>query len=150
MEWGSVTKGALRHNIDLRNHPSRVPTLYNAGEGNMEPVRYGECRLQLPGARHWKEGRKRKEEHPSSRLASLGANDIPREEFTVLLCRLLGFEKIRGNWGFFSSEESASDSGRLIKMVWVRTKLYTAYFFLHSLPLEKPISLALNGLVISN
>ena len=47
----------------------------------------------------------------SSHLASFGARDIPREEFTVLLCRLLGFETIRGNWGFFSSQENASDSG---------------------------------------
>jgi len=36
----------------------------------------------------------------SSHLTSLGARDIPREEFTVLLCPLLGFETIRGNWGF--------------------------------------------------
>jgi hypothetical protein len=28
-----------------------------------------------------------------------------------LLCRLLGFETIQGNWGFFSSQEKASDSG---------------------------------------
>jgi hypothetical protein len=42
MAWsrqGGISRGAHRRSIDLRNHPSGAPTLYNGGEGHMEPVR---------------------------------------------------------------------------------------------------------------
>ena len=35
MAWRSVSRGVHRHSIELRNHCSGVPTLYNDGEGNM-------------------------------------------------------------------------------------------------------------------
>jgi len=41
----------------------------------------------------------------SSHLASLGARDIPRKEFTSLLQTLLRCETLFGNWGFFSLNE---------------------------------------------
>jgi leucyl/phenylalanyl-tRNA---protein transferase len=39
----------------------------------------------------------------SSHLASLGARDVPRKQFTGLLDTLLRCETLRGDWGFFSS-----------------------------------------------
>jgi hypothetical protein len=54
MAWRSVSRGAHRPSIELRNHPSGVPTLYNGGEGNMNrfvSARTGATpRSQRPGA----------------------------------------------------------------------------------------------------
>jgi len=50
MAWRSVSRGAYRHSIELRNHPSGTPTLYNDGEGNMDR-RDTRVSGQLPGVR---------------------------------------------------------------------------------------------------
>jgi leucyl/phenylalanyl-tRNA--protein transferase len=47
----------------------------------------------------------------SPHLASLGAREIPREQFTGLLHTLLGFETLCGNWGFFSDKGNTPDPG---------------------------------------
>lgn len=44
----------------------------------------------------------------SPHLASLGARDIPRKQFTGLLQTLLRSETLRGNWDFFSKNNEAS------------------------------------------